>query len=147
MMGLHYEDLHVGMAYELGSYQFTQESIAAFSSRFAPLPCYAITAVGLHVCCGWMTCFLKTAEQNCLERKNLDYVLPEIGPGAGLVNVSWPLPVHAGDCISHRIEVVAMRELESKPAWGLISALCEGRNQHGNLVVSFVTKMLTAKRI
>ncbi len=158
MMARYFEDLSLGLRYELGTYTFTDENIRSFSSRFAPVPFHSsaevaeqglfgsIAAVGFHICCAWMPCFLKTLEQHQTQKLNAGEILPEIGPGAGLKNIRWHIPVHAGDMVSYSAEVTALRDLKSKPAWGLVTAFSEGHNQHGKCVVSFESSMLTAKR-
>ncbi len=158
MMAQFYDEHVVGMQFELGVYAFTEENIQSFKSRFAPVPFHIdpkaadeglfgrFTAVGFHTCSAWMPCFLKTHDRKMKEKIAAGQEIPEIGPGAGLANIRWPLPVQAGDEVSYRVTVIAMRELVSKPKWGLITALAEGHNQRGELVVLFESKMLTAKR-
>lgn len=158
MMARYYEDLTIGLRYELGSYTFTKENIRSFSSRFAPVPFHSsaevaeqglfgsIAAVGFHICCAWMPCFLKTLEQHQTQRLNAGEILPEIGPGAGLKNIRWHIPVHAGDVVSYSVEVKALRDLKSKPGWGLVTVFSQGHNQRGACVVSFESSMLTAMR-
>jgi acyl dehydratase len=159
MMGQFYEDHEIGMQFELGAYAFTAENIGSFRSRFAPVPFHAdvqaqedklfgsFVAVGFHTCCAWMTCFLKTRESKLKELIAAGHPLPETGPGAGLANIRWPRPVHVGDVVTYRVSVAALRELATKPAWGLVTAFAEGHNQNGDLVVSFEPKMLTARRL
>jgi acyl dehydratase len=159
MMGLFYEEHVLGTCIELGTYEFTDENIRSFSTRFAPVPFHmneeaavaglfgSFAAVGFHTCSAWMVCFLKTSMRARDERAAAGYALPDIGPSPGLNAIRWPRAVRAGETIAYRLTLIAMRELASKPDWGLVTALCEGHNGCRELVVSFESKMLTARNL
>ena len=149
MIGLWFEELETGRVLDLGTHEFTADAIHRFSTKYVPVGFHMdaslaeaglfgkSVAAGLHTCCAWMVCFVA---HNTRERERLaatGKALPEIGPSPGLQNISWPNPVFARDVIRYRATITAKRELNSKPAWGIVTILCEGHKADGKLVVSF----------
>ncbi len=158
MIGLHFEDFAEGQVIEVGSYTFTAENIARFCDNFVPVPFHVNdeeaaksmygghAAPGLHTCSAWMICFVthNTRAREALAAQG--HALPELGPSPGLEKVRWPKPIHPGDVVSYRNTVVGKRELSSRPRWGMLTFLAEGHNQRSELVMSFVGKVLVARR-
>ena len=155
MMGLFMEEIEVGVRVSLGSYAFTWENMLAYSRKFDPVgfhvddkaarasPFGAITAAGLHVACGWMACFVEsnTRAREALAAAGKD--LPEIGPSPGIKMMRWLKPVYAGDVVSFFTTATAKRALASRPGWAMVTGYNEGVNQHGVLVFSFESAVLT----
>lgn len=157
MIGLFLEEIEIGRKVDLGDYSFTDSNIASFAGRFAPVPFHVsaevakdglfgkTAAAGFHICSAWMICFVIT---NAKARDGLaaeGKMLPELGPSPGLANVRWLQPVFAGDTVRNQATITALRELQSKPRWGLVTSLNEGFNQRGEAVLSFESKVLVAK--
>lgn len=151
MMGLFLEELDVGRVFPLGSYAFTAENIRAYSTAFAPVGFHMnadqaeqglfgkTAAAGFHTCSGWMSCFVAA---NAKARAARREILPDIGPSPGVANVRWLRPVHAGDVIAYRSTIIDKRLLASRPGWGLVTFLSEGRDAAGELVMGFEGKVL-----
>jgi acyl dehydratase len=159
MIGLYLDEIEIGRRVVLGSYTFTEDNINRFRQQFAPVPMHmsddaAATglfgqrvAVGFHICCGWMNCFIATNTAERVRLANAGKVLPEIGPSPGLEKLRWPNPVVVGDIIDYDVTVVAKRQLNSKPEWGIVSAVSTGWNQQGVQVLAVDSKILVAARI
>jgi acyl dehydratase len=69
---------------------------------------------------------------------------------AGGVNLGWteirlPHPVFVGDTLRSETEVVAVRESQSRPGFGIVSVRTRGRNQHDQVVCEFERSFLIAK--
>ncbi len=153
MMGLYFEELATGQNYALGNYQFTDENIERFTRNFAPVPFHLEesaaaaglfgkkSAVGFHICSAWMNCFISTNQR---EREGKDS-LPEPGAGLGLQDIRWFKPVFAGDVVTYSTAITAMRNLKSKPQWGLIEQVNEG-HRGSEKIVQFNSKMLVQTR-
>jgi acyl dehydratase len=157
MMGLFMEEIALGQRVALGSYTFSVDNMLAYSRKFDPVGFHvdaaagkasvygAMTAAGLHVGCGWMVCYI---DCNTRARATLEAAgqrLPEIGPSPGFKNMRWMKPVFAGDEVSYFTTASAKRALASRPGWGMVSGFNEGVNQHGELVFSFESAVLTAR--
>ena len=69
-----------------------------------------------------------------------------LGPSPGFRDLKWLKPVYVGDTISYQTEVLEMRPLSSRPKWGLVTSLNTGKNQHGDLVMSFVSTAFVERR-
>jgi itaconyl-CoA hydratase len=68
------------------------------------------------------------------------------GPFLGVDEVDFHLPVYPGDTLTARSTVVAKRESEKRPQFGIVTWRTEGRNQKGQVVVSYRRTNLIAKR-
>jgi len=68
------------------------------------------------------------------------------GPFLGVEDVEFRRPVYPGDTVTARSVVVATRESESRPAFGVVTWETEGRNQRGEIVISYRRTNLVAKR-
>lgn len=154
MIGLYLHEFDVGRVMLHGSYLFTPDNIRSYSTAFAPVGFHMhageaakglfgkTAAAGFHTCSAWMSCYVAA---NARERARLEAEgkrLPRIGPSPGIAKVRWPRPVHAGDTIAYRSTVTAMRELASRPGWGLVTFLAEGHNPAGELVMAFEGRVL-----
>ncbi len=157
MMGLYLEEIILNQRIALGTYGFTSKNMLAYSRKFDPVGFHvdevagraslygAMTAAGLHVGCAWMACYIACNTRLRAELLAQAKVLPGIGPSPGFKNMRWLKPVYAGDVISFYATATHKRALASRPGWGMVSGFNEGMNQHGDLVFSFESAVLTAR--
>jgi len=68
------------------------------------------------------------------------------GPFLGVNDVHFERPVHPGDTLTARSEVVSARASESRPGFGIVTWRTEAQNQRGERVVRFERTNLVAKR-
>lgn len=68
------------------------------------------------------------------------------GPFLGIDEVEFHQPVYPGDTLTARSTVVSKRASEKRPQFGIVTWRTEGRNQHGQVVVSYRRTNLVAKR-
>jgi acyl dehydratase len=68
------------------------------------------------------------------------------GPFLGVDDVEFHCPAYAGDTLMARSTVVTKRESEKRPQFGIVTWRTEGRNQKGQVVVSYRRTNLVAKR-
>lgn len=68
------------------------------------------------------------------------------GPFLGVEDVEFHRPVYPGDTLSARSTVVSKRESDSRPDYGIVTWRTEGRNQHGETVITYRRTNLVAKR-
>jgi len=68
------------------------------------------------------------------------------GPFLGVDEVDFHLPVYPGDTLTARSTVMTKRESEKRPQFGIVTWRTEGRNQNGQVVVSYRRTNLIAKR-
>jgi itaconyl-CoA hydratase len=67
------------------------------------------------------------------------------GPFLGVEGVEFLRPVYPGDTLTARSTVVSKRDSESRPSFGIVTWQTEGRNQRGELVLSYRRTNLVAK--
>jgi itaconyl-CoA hydratase len=68
------------------------------------------------------------------------------GPFLGVEEVEFHRPVYPGDTLTAQSTVVSKRESESRPTFGVVTWRTEGRNQRGELVLSYRRTNLVAKK-
>ena len=135
MKALWLEELPLGETFTLGSHTFTAEEVGAFAF---PQSLLAAT--------GWMKCYVNfnaTARAERLAREGQE---PLFGPSPGVDDLKLPTPVQAGDTVTYTSTPLTKRAFASKPGWGIYESANEGRNQSGELVVSFKAKVLIAAK-
>ncbi|WP_313593034.1 MaoC family dehydratase [Agrobacterium cavarae] len=144
----------VGHKLELGTVHFSPESIIRYAEKFDPQPFHlseegaknsvfeGLCASGWQTSASWMKCFLNywTKEVKRLTSEGIEP--PKLGPSPGIANLKWLHPVYAGDDVTYFATLLAARPLASRPGLLLNTALNEGVNQHGELVVTFESKVL-----
>ena len=67
------------------------------------------------------------------------------GPFLGVEEVTFRQPVYPGDTLMARSTVVAARESDSRPEFGIVTWHTEGRNQRGEIVVDYKRTNLVAR--
>lgn len=159
MMGLWLDEIADGQAFELGAYDFTRENVLAFARKFDPQPFHLdddaaaashfgrLSASGWHTAAAWMQCYVATSMRERARLAAAGTALPEGGPSPGFSKLRWLQPVYPGDRVSCRTVATGRRDLASRPQWGLLESLNEGRNQDGALVFSFAGKVLAERRL
>ena len=68
------------------------------------------------------------------------------GPFLGIDELTFHAPVYAGDTLEASSTVVAARESDSRPEFGIVTWHTEGRKQRGELVVDYKRSNLVGKR-
>jgi acyl dehydratase len=153
-----FEDIRVGETAGIGSYTFTAEAIKSFAARFDPQPFHLdedaaarshfkrLCASGWHTVCIRMRLMIDSRRREDDERRARGEPVAVLGPSPGFRDLKWLKPVYAGDTITYQADVIETRALSNWPGWGLVTSLNTGKNQHGELVVSFVSAAFVERR-
>jgi len=132
----YFEDFVVGDTIELGTHQFTAESIVAFGTAFDPQvyhvdPVQARSSVwsGL-IASGWQTAciYMRLLVDNLMSKTE------SLG-SPGLDYLKWVKPVRPGDTLQARITFLECTPSRSRPDRGIVRSRGEMINQHGELVM------------
>ncbi len=141
-----FEDMVLGSKTDLGSHRFEAGEISEFARAWYPARPHleGRIAVGWHVLAIWMrlTIGLRDLQAPPPEGERIAM----LGPSPGFLNLSWPNPVHAGEEIHYRTEVTGKIALKSRPNWGIVRNLNEGRNARGACVLRFTGQGLLERR-
>jgi acyl dehydratase len=145
-MPLYLEDLEVGQRFNSGEYQMTAERMKAFAAEFDPQPFHLDEADGEAslfkglAASGWHTAAISMRL----------VVIGELQLANGIIGlggeIAWPRPTRAGDILSVESEIVDIRLSRSKPNQGIVSVRSITRNQHGQEVQIFTSKLLVFRR-
>lgn len=153
-----FEDLVVGERHELGVCTFTAEAIKSFAARFDPQSFHmdeaaaarshfgALCASGWQTASVWMRLMVEYQRRDDEARSRLGQPVARLGPSPGFRELKWVKPVYVADTISYAMEVKEKRLSDSRPQWGLVTFLNTGCNQHGELVISFISVAFVERR-
>ena len=143
----YWEDFTPGDVIELGSRQITRDAILAFAREFDPQPFHTDEEAARHtgfgglIASGWHTGSLSM-------RLFYDGLIKDVISfgSPGFDELRWVKPVRPGDTLSARLTVLECIASRSKPDRGVIRALLETRNQHGEVVMSIKAVNLFGRR-
>ena len=153
-----FEDIPVGERSRIGSHSFTVEEIKRFAGAFDPQPFHIdeaaaekshfgrLCASGWHTLAVWMRLNIRDMQQNGQERAAAGAPAARMGPSPGFDALKWLRPVYAGDTIAFETQVTSKRVSRSRPHWGLVTMESTGRNQDGEVVVSFTGHVFVERR-
>lgn len=132
-----WEDFPAGHVMEFGGAPVSREAVIAFASQFDPQPFHLDeeaargTLFGGLCASGWHTCAM-TMRMMCD-----GYLLDAASLGSpGIDALRWLKPVHPGDTLRVRMEILQARPMNSKPHVGLVQSRWTVINQHGESVMT-----------
>jgi acyl dehydratase len=143
----YFEDFKVGDTFAGGTIDVTQDAIIAYARQFDPQPFHTDseaakkTMFGELVASGWHTASMTMSLFATSEIRIVNGII-----GGGVEQLAWPRPVHPGDRLSVRSEILETRPSRSKPDRGMIRVKVETLNQSGEVVQSFVGQLVVLKR-
>ena len=133
----YWEDFLAGTSTEFGAMPVHRDAVIEFARQFDPQPFHLDEAAGRAslfggLCAsGWHTCAM-AMRLMCDE-----YLLDSASLGSpGVDELRWLKPVHPGDTLRLRHEVLAARPMASKPKVGLVQSRWTLLNQHGEPVLT-----------
>jgi acyl dehydratase len=143
---LYFDDLHRGQQFVTAAMTVAEEDILRFAREFDPQPFHLDHAAadqslfrGLSGS-GWHTAAITMR------------LLVESGPplAGGILGVggeiSWSLPMRPGDTLEVHCEVLELTPSRSKPDRGVATLRNETRNQRGQIVQTFVARVIVPRR-
>ncbi|HMN51099.1 MAG TPA: MaoC family dehydratase [Xanthobacteraceae bacterium] len=153
-----FEDVRIGDSHQYGSYTFTPEKIKAFARKFDPQPFHldeeaaknslfgALCASGWHTTAAFMRQVVDYSKRVYAEAAARGETPARFGPSPGFKNLKWLKPVFANDTVTYSSEVIELRDLASRPEWGLMRSRTTGVNQKGERVLEFESSAFLQRR-
>lgn len=144
--GFYLDDLFVGQRFTSGSYVLDEAQIKHFASEFDPQPFHLddeaakATLFGGLAASGWHTA---AVTMRLLVQGGLPIAGGIIGYGGEL---SWLKPTRPGDTLSVVSEIVEITPSRSHPDRGTVRVRSETRNQHGEVVQTFIARLAVPRR-
>ena len=144
---LYFEDLHPGMTFNSSrSYKVTAEEIMEFGQRYDPQPFHIDHAAGESsffkglAASGWLTAAI-------VMRLRVNSIKVAGGMiGAGAEEMRWTEPVRPGDSIRTEIEVIGVRQSQSRPDYGIVRTRTLAYNQDAKVVMRSTVNFLAPLR-
>ena len=131
-----FEDFREGDTIALATKRVTAEEIVEFAGEFDAQPMHLdeeagkASILGGLSASGWHSCAM-------FMRMMCDgFLLDSTSQGSpGIEYVRWKKPVLAGDTLTGRSTILALRASKSKPGLGFVTVRSEMLNQHGEIVL------------
>ena len=148
-----FEDIPLNNRIMIGTYTFTEEAIVDFARKYDPQPFHvdrvaaAKSPYGGIIASGWQT----AAVWMKLMVAHLQQALPAERVEAGFVSpgfreMRWFKPVRPGMTLTYSTENIAKLDWKSRPEIGLLEARNEARDENGEVVMSFVGRVLIPRK-
>jgi acyl dehydratase len=147
MAEIHLDDLQAGQTFTLGSRSVSREEILAFASSWDPQPFHlddAAAQAGIYgalIASGWHTVciFMRLFTDGLLNRA------AALG-SPGIDELRWLKPVHAGDTLEARAEILDVRPFRSRPDRGAARIRCVVANQAADEVLTMIATVMFLRR-
>ena len=145
---LYFDDLAVGQTFTSTSHTLTADEITTFAAHYDPQPFHLdheaakATLFGGLAASGWHTAAITM--RLLVTNTTMNIAGGLIGAGG---EIAWPRPTRPGDTLTVRSEIVDLIPSKSKPNRGTITVRNETVNQNGEVVQSFVVKMVGERRV
>lgn len=144
---LYLEDLYPGQRLSSGSYTVAAAAIKAFAKEFDPQPFHLDEEAAKETlfaglaASGWHTAAITM-------RLQVEAGLPLAGGIVGVGGeISWPRPTRPGDTLHVESEVLEVTPSRSRPQRGIVTVRSETRNQHHEVVQTFIAKVFVPRRL
>src|SRR5918995_3314036 len=140
------DDLQPGQRFVSGTHTVDEAQIIAFARDFDPQPFHLdAEAAREHVfgglaASGWHTAALT---MRLLVQGGAPIAGGILGVGG---EITWSRPLRPGDTIQTHTEVIDVTPSRSKPDRGVATVRTETRNQHNDVVQTFVAKLIVPRR-
>src|SRR6202161_1951026 len=144
---LYFEDFHVGQKFNsVSSYTVTAAEIKEFGQKYDPQPFHLDEAAGEGsffkglAASGWLTAAI-------VMRLRVQSITVAGGMiGAGVEEMRWTEPVRPGDSLRTEIEVVGVRQSNSRKEYGVVRTRTLAFNQRDQVVMRSTVNFLAPVR-
>jgi acyl dehydratase len=143
----YFDDLVVGLAFQSGEYQLTEDEIVAFSRQYDPQPMHTdadfarqtefggLIASGFHTAAITMRLFVMS-----------DASTAPGSLGVGIDRLRWRAPVRSGDRLRAIFTIETLTPSTKRPRWGTVGTHAQVRNQNNVEVFDALMKALVPSR-
>ncbi|HEV2596639.1 MAG TPA: MaoC family dehydratase [Sphingomicrobium sp.] len=145
---IYFEDLQAGTTTDFGSYEVTREEVLEFARKYDPQPFHlsdaeaAKTHFGRLAASGWHTAAMTMA---VIARHVVNQEQAGLG-SPGIDELRWKKPVYPGDTLHVRGEILETTPSRSRPERGSFRTQTTVTNQHGEVVMTFVSIVMIRRR-
>ena len=143
---LYLEDLHVGQKFVSGEHALDADQVMRYAREFDPQVFHTDPELAKDTffqglaASGWHTAGITMK----LVVQSLPMSAGVIG--AGVEELSWPRPTRPDDVLHLESEILEIIPSRSKPGRAIVRIRCETKNQRGEVVQSFIPKLLAFSR-
>jgi acyl dehydratase len=144
---LYFEDFYVGQRFDsIGSYKVTAAEIKEFGQKYDPQPFHLDQTAGEGsffkglAASGWLTAAI-------VMRLRVQSITVAGGMiGAGVEEMRWTAPVRPNDTIRSEIEVLGVRQSQTRKEYGIVRTRSIAYNQRNEIVLRATVNFLAPVR-
>jgi len=144
---LYFEDFYVGQRFDsVGTYKVTAAEIKEFGEKYDPQPFHLDEAAGEAsffkglAASGWLTAAIVMRLRVLSIRVSGGMI------GAGAEEMRWTEPVRPGDTLRTEIEVIGVRQSNSRKDYGVVRTRTNAINQNNQVVLRSTVNFLAPLR-
>jgi acyl dehydratase len=144
---LYFEDFHIGQRFDsIGTYKVTAAEIKEFGEKYDPQPFHLDEAAGEAsffkglAASGWLTAAIVMRLRVLSIRVSGGMI------GAGAEEMRWTEPVRPGDTLRTEIEVIGVRQSNSRKDYGVVRTRTNAINQNNQVVLRSTVNFLAPLR-
>ncbi|HMO15942.1 MAG TPA: MaoC family dehydratase [Pirellulaceae bacterium] len=144
---IYLEDLSVGQVFASGSHTFVQHEMIEFAQQFDPQdfhldPARAVDTFFGRLCAsGWHTAAVTMRLFVTGELRIAGGLV-----GAGVEQLRWSVPTYPGDTVTVSATILEVRQMRSKPEFGIVKAQIIATNQHGEIAQQMIANLVVPRR-
>lgn len=144
--GLYLDDLKTGDRFSSAEHTLDEQQILEFARQFDPQPFHLSDAAakgtlfGGLAASGWHTAAIT---MRLLVTSGMPLQDGIIGAGG---EISWPQATRAGDILRVESEIMEITPSRSRPDRGMVKLRSETRNQRGEVLQLFVSKLVVFRK-
>jgi len=143
---LYLDDLCIGDRFSSAEHALDEQQIMAFAQQFDPQPFHLSESAAKSTmfaglaASGWHTAAIT---MRLLVTSGMPLQGGIIGSGG---EISWPQPTRASDILHVESEILEITPSRSRPDRGMVKLRSETRNQRGELLQLFVSKLVVSRK-
>lgn len=143
----YFEDFVPGQTYESAPQTMTEAEIIAFATKFDPQPMHTDPVAAQSITGGLIASGWHTASMTMRMLITGGFYEPAPGTlGLGFEKLAWIKPVRPGDALRLKLEVLSVRDSESRPDRGIVTNKFTTLNQHDERVQEMISAAIIPKR-
>lgn len=142
------DDLKVGQSFKTNGATITESDIIGFALKYDPQPFHLdVVEAAKSPYAGLIASGFQSLAY-CFRLFIQSGVFLESSIGSpGIDELRWLAPVRPGDTLYTEVEVLEVRPSASKPDRGIARLKYQARNQHGDVLLTFVVNHLLKRRL
>ncbi len=134
-----FEDFEVGQIFEYGQWLMKKDDMLAYARMYDPEPFHVDEEEAIKLGWGGLIASGPQVVSICRRLQKDGFPNAKVVISPGWDEIKWFKPVYADDTLSCQTEVLAAKELNSRPGEGALKLMNKLANQKGEVVAQMIS--------